>query len=246
MNTYTISIPWLHAHETIFFDPYEDLTPGVIINTTECWDDGSELYDYEVEVISLERATTAYTLKLRYLEVRNPKIAKVNDAWGVSTIHFDTNKLTAIARWENDPSRKDYNGEVTAKISSQSLTEDLGYITTQRRKRRQEPFRRELLRLDRICALSGESAVSSLEAAHVLDVNQRGGFASSNGMLLRADLHRLFDDGSLLIANDGSVSLPGKFPEDSSYHEELVSLKLRKSVLRRISKALKERNAKSV
>ena len=241
MKTYTIQIPWLHALESVFFDPEETLEPGDIIHTSECWYEELEPHEYEVEIVSLAKNASTYTMKLRYQEQRNPEIAIVNDAWGVSTVEFDTKELTATAEWANEPPSKEYDGNVKAKISSQNMTEDLGYITVQRRKRRQVRFRSELLRLDPTCALSGENAVVTLEAAHIVETSQLGGYTASNGILLRADLHRLFDTGILKIANDGSVSLTDGIPKESSYHSEMASLKLKRSVLRRISKALKQR-----
>lgn len=43
------------------------------------------------------------------------------------------------------------------------------------------------------CAISGCRTEEALEAAHVVPVSQGGGYAPENGILLRRDLHRLFD-----------------------------------------------------
>jgi hypothetical protein len=55
------------------------------------------------------------------------------------------------------------------------------------------------------CAITGEAVPEALEAAHLPEASWRGGDnAAANGILLRADLHRLFDRGLLRI-EDGIV-----------------------------------------
>jgi hypothetical protein len=61
-------------------------------------------------------------------------------------------------------------------------------------RRGQPRFRRALLGLyDQKCAISRWDAPVALEAAHISPVASSGTHAPSNGMLLRADLHTLFD-----------------------------------------------------
>jgi hypothetical protein len=70
-----------------------------------------------------------------------------------------------------------------------------------RRVRRGQPkFRKKLLALyGGRCAVSGWGPESVLEAAHILLHAHHGLNRSENGILLRADLHGLFDDGLLKI-----------------------------------------------
>ncbi|MCA1790422.1 MAG: HNH endonuclease [Thioalkalivibrio sp.] len=70
-----------------------------------------------------------------------------------------------------------------------------------RRVRRGQPrFRKKLLGLyGGRCAVSGWGPESVLEAAHILLHARSGLNRSENGILLRADLHSLFDDGLLKI-----------------------------------------------
>lgn len=72
----------------------------------------------------------------------------------------------------------------------------------------QSDFRRALISRDGVCALTGFSVLHSLEAAHVMPVRADGLDTVSNGILLRADLHKLFD-ANLLAINpaDGTVWL---------------------------------------
>jgi putative restriction endonuclease len=53
------------------------------------------------------------------------------------------------------------------------------------------------------CAVSGEHSLPVLEAAHIRPyTNQGGTHEVSNGLLLRADIHRLFDRGYVTVTPD--------------------------------------------
>jgi len=51
----------------------------------------------------------------------------------------------------------------------------------------------------RRCAVTGEKTLPALEAAHIKAYNQSGPHRIDNGLLLRADIHRLFDDGYVTV-----------------------------------------------
>lgn len=51
----------------------------------------------------------------------------------------------------------------------------------------------------RACAVTGEHSLPALEAAHIRPFAQNGPHAPRNGLLLRADLHRLFEQGYLSV-----------------------------------------------
>ena len=58
----------------------------------------------------------------------------------------------------------------------------------------QASFRSSVIRLySGICPITKNSTLSALEAAHIVPFATGGNDAPSNGLLLRADLHRLFD-----------------------------------------------------
>lgn len=72
----------------------------------------------------------------------------------------------------------------------------------------QVEFRAALIDVYRRCALSGCTTLAALEAAHVRPVSGHGADATTNGILLRADLHKLFDANLLAIdPSTGSVAL---------------------------------------
>jgi putative restriction endonuclease len=52
------------------------------------------------------------------------------------------------------------------------------------------------------CAVSGEHSLPALEAAHIRPYTSNGPHDVPNGLLLRADIHRLFDKGYVTITPD--------------------------------------------
>jgi hypothetical protein len=81
------------------------------------------------------------------------------------------------------------------------LTDWLGKLRKDIEKRRgQEEFRKKLLiAYGKRCAISGWRAKDALEAAHIIPHADGGSMDVTNGLLLRADLHTLFDLGLLRI-----------------------------------------------
>ena len=59
------------------------------------------------------------------------------------------------------------------------------------------------------CLLSGETYSPALQAAHIRGVEHDGPDHISNGILLRADLHLLFDGAHLKISESGVVQRQG-------------------------------------
>ncbi len=55
------------------------------------------------------------------------------------------------------------------------------------------------------CCVTGEHTVPALEAAHILPVAEEGRHRLSNGLCLRADIHRLFDRGLIGITPEHGV-----------------------------------------
>jgi putative restriction endonuclease len=55
---------------------------------------------------------------------------------------------------------------------------------------------------NRRCAVTGEKTLPVLEAAHIRPYAEQGEHRVRNGLLLRADLHKLFDDFYLTVTED--------------------------------------------
>lgn len=59
----------------------------------------------------------------------------------------------------------------------------------------------------RACAVTTEHSLPALEAAHIKPFALNGPHATTNGLLLRSDLHRLFDRGYLTVTPDYKLNV---------------------------------------
>src|SRR5207248_7739155 len=63
------------------------------------------------------------------------------------------------------------------------------------------------------CAVTGEKTLPVLEAAHIRPVALGGEHRIDNGLLLRSDLHKLFDLGYATVTPDGEFRVSQKLKE---------------------------------
>jgi putative restriction endonuclease len=66
----------------------------------------------------------------------------------------------------------------------------------------------------RKCAISGERTLPVLEAAHIKPFAKSGPHSISNGLLLRSDIHKLFDNGYITITKDLQIEVSRKIKEE--------------------------------
>ena len=66
----------------------------------------------------------------------------------------------------------------------------------------------------RACAVTGEHSLPALEAAHIKPYSKEGPHKIPNGLLLRADMHRLFDQGYLTVVPDRRLEVSGRLRDD--------------------------------
>lgn len=67
---------------------------------------------------------------------------------------------------------------------------------------------------DRRCAVTGEKALPALEAAHIRAVAHGGTHRLDNGLLLRSDVHRLFDSGYVTVTPDYHFRVSRRLKDD--------------------------------
>jgi len=84
---------------------------------------------------------------------------------------------------------------------------------------------------DRQCAVTSEHSLPALEAAHIRPYAEGGGHEIQNGLFLRADIHRLFDQGFVTVTPDHqfhvSRRLRDEYENGRVYYE--LEERLRKS-----------------
>jgi hypothetical protein len=98
-------------------------------------------------------------------------------------------------------------------------------------RRGQRQFRDHLLKWQGgRCAFTGEAPVRVLDAGHLYSYAELGEHHEHGGLLLRRDIHRLFDDGSLAVdptnlTIDVAGDLEG-FPQYARLHEQTLHVEL--------------------
>ena len=70
------------------------------------------------------------------------------------------------------------------------------------------------------CAVSGEHSLPALEAAHVRPYADGGAHALPNRLLLRADIHRLYDAGYVTVTPDYRFRVSHDLADDFHYGRE--------------------------
>ena len=76
----------------------------------------------------------------------------------------------------------------------------------------------------RRCALTREKALPVLQAAHIRPVTKSGQHRIDNGILLRSDVHTLFDQGYLTVTPDPCVRVSRRLKADFDNGEHYYQL----------------------
>lgn len=76
----------------------------------------------------------------------------------------------------------------------------------------------------RRCAITGERTLPALEAAHIMPYRRSGPHLIENGILMRSDLHKLFDQGYLAITNDLHVEVSRRIKAEYENGREYYKL----------------------
>jgi len=92
------------------------------------------------------------------------------------------------------------------------------------------------------CSITGERTLPALEAAHIKSYSTSGPNLASNGLLLRSDLHKLFDGGYLTVTPglkvEVSPRIKTEFENGKEYYQfhgkALVQMPAEKSLLPRL------------
>ena len=76
----------------------------------------------------------------------------------------------------------------------------------------------------RRCAVTGEKALPVLEAAHIKPVSSQGEHSIQNGLLLRSDVHTLFDRGYVTVTPDFQFRVSRRLKQDFDNGEHYFKL----------------------
>lgn len=77
---------------------------------------------------------------------------------------------------------------------------------------------------ERRCAITGERALPALDAAHILPFSEARAHSVSNGLLLRSDVHRLFDAGYVTVTPEYRVEASRRMKDDFNDGDNYLKL----------------------
>jgi putative restriction endonuclease len=140
---------------------------------------------------------------------------------------YDTNSPVGSAIWNEVQSRLKRIGELVVKgtenVAEEMLLYGSEYLT--RARLGQGAFR--VLVTDtynRRCSITGERTLPVLDAAHIKPFAESGPHRIDNGLLLRTDLHKLFDLGYMTITTDFRLEVSRRIKEEFKNGREYYAL----------------------
>jgi len=167
------------------------------------------------------------------------ELQSFNYGWGTNRIMLVPGSRNGRCRWRRSDGTELKNVPWTAfDVAAAHQRPWARYL----RSRRYSQFRSIVLSHDNHrCALTGDATVQALEVAHLIPAREGQNDIPSNGIALRADLHRLFDAGLFTFDLDGRVVLADHDGAASdAYRHLLRNAKLRTATLNRIRTTLAE------
>ena len=173
------------------------------------------------------RLMTSVSFKLANFRALDPRVdAKGFD--GVANVdrlvwnHYyapDRKEIDA-GRLRDDLARHEFNDPLTFVVEDQAeptgsyepiQDEDKRQAYARRVRKGQSRFRKALYTLyGSRCAFTGTDEETVLEACHIISHAKTGDNSLDNGLLLRSDIHVLFDENLMTLANDGQRILVHK------------------------------------
>lgn len=129
--------------------------------------------------------------------------------------YYDTEKTDGANLWDSVQER--FNNPLVSGLPSQIQESDAHYYgkpTLIQPRLGQGAFRVVVTdAYSSRCAITGESTLPVLEAAHIRPFAKSGGNEVSNGMLLRSDFHKLFDAGLVTVTPELRVEVSPQIKE---------------------------------
>ena len=211
------------------------------ITTVERWHQSGTNVTYTARLEHLDLEHHRFELLYVRDDQTDPEVLNPDNevSWGRSEITWKPRLRTGTARWFEDGTISEVPIDVLG--GEAPVTDEFRDTVSVIVKSRpgQQALRNQLLCLDGCCVISGERQPAALEAAHVVPVKAGGREVISNAILLRADIHRLFD--AALFWFQPAADLAVVMPSDrlsQSYRDLLAGKGLTGSTLERVREAL--------
>jgi hypothetical protein len=150
---------------------------------------------------------------------------KKEEAFGIHLDVADKEALDqlfhTLSHSQNDSSSNET--EISDDLSNSKVDENV--LQSIKTRRGQPAFRKALLEaFGRTCCITGCKVEEVLEAAHIVPHGEETNYSVFNGLLLRADIHTLFDLGLLNITVSGLVQLDESLKESDYQRYEGLEL----------------------
>lgn len=252
-----IKVQWDGVEERIRLD-YSPEGALEAVYSSEDWKDVVGVVQYTPRSRSVVGDGRQYSVELEYVHDDHARLCDgVLDKvyWGTTQLSFRfvDGKPTMSEKdvyWKGNGSySEDLNGPPgsvsiervePSKLKDASVKVRLG----------QKSFKEKLRGLEKqpCCAISGEMMEELLDAVHIIAVADGGSDEVENGLLLRADIHRLFDAGIFEINLDGSLKMKHSGKLSKSYRDSFKAWstqKISEDVMRRIGNSLKKKKQMS-
>jgi putative restriction endonuclease len=127
---------------------------------------------------------------------------------------YDTETPAGRRLWNEVTARLQGTSQGIA-VAARELSGVYGDPVSVRRRLGQGTFRMLVTdNYQRRCAVTGEKALPVLDAAHILPVGKGGQHRLDNSLLLRTDVHRLYDKGYVTVTPDGRFLVSRRLKDD--------------------------------
>ncbi|GAA4406600.1 hypothetical protein GCM10023187_26220 [Nibrella viscosa] len=220
-----------HPHNAIagvgFFTVQEQLPLSLAWDTFQTRNGFDTLEQFRA-VIQQYRGTSERNPVIGCIALTNPVFFKREDwipapaDWGKSIVQgkkYSTLEYTGAALWQQIESiLAKYLTAIPNIQDAFTVAEDMPqYDNSVLRKVRlgQGAFRLSVMdAYQKRCAITGEKTLPVLEAAHIKPFSESGPNQIINGLLLRSDMHKLFDDGYITITTDLKIEVSKRIREE--------------------------------
>jgi putative restriction endonuclease len=139
---------------------------------------------------------------------------RIPESWAPNTQQgrtFNTEENDGLRLWNAVTERRSRQAGADSRVEAPRFGVD--YLT--RARLGQGAFRVLVTEAyDRRCAITGERTLPVLEAAHIKPYSESGPHLISNGLLLRSDLHILFDEGYVTVTEDLRIEVSKRIKEE--------------------------------
>ncbi len=171
----------------------------------------------------LRLSTLSDTARRIAQELINDNIELLPDSMTIISKHREIHKLFKGERKSSDNDKKILGRRTISNVATIAETQRDVYYRTLVRKG-QAKFRAKLLdKYNGTCVITGCEIESALEAAHIEPFADGGADTLENGLLLRADLHRLFDTGFMSINPKNKMV---HFKDKNGYYNKYTHAKI--------------------